>query len=290
MVSFLVVDDAPVTRRMLTDLLETKGEVINELENGNQALDFFGSGKKADICWIDLLMPDISGIEVVNKLKAEGADTLFVMLSQVTAKTILGDAYAAGIEFFVHKPINRNEILAVTDRILEKYRLRKTVEHIEESLLLIKKISPAIGKSEQQLWKKRFQSIFSELGILGEVGSRDIQSIIFRFAEREDALINLPLKNIYLEIAKSEEEVQTIEQRIRRTIRQSLENIAFLGLEDYYNERFERYSSKYFDFIQVRQLINELRQKGDAHTVHTGRVNIRKFMIALYNDVFENKY
>lgn len=68
MVSFLVVDDDPVTRRMLTDLLETKGEVINELESGNQALDFFASGKKADICWIDLLMPDISGIEVCGNI------------------------------------------------------------------------------------------------------------------------------------------------------------------------------------------------------------------------------
>ena len=109
--TFAVVDDDPASQRMLSDILNTRGDVVAEFSSGGEALKFFESGQRIDVCFIDLLMPDISGIEVVEIAISLHPMTLFVMVSQVEAKTLLADAYAAGIEFFIHKPINRNEIL-----------------------------------------------------------------------------------------------------------------------------------------------------------------------------------
>jgi len=280
--TFAVVDDDPASLRMLSDILNTRGDVVAEFSSGREALNFFESGRRIDVCFIDLLMPDISGIEVVEIAISLHPMTLFVMVSQVEAKTLLANAYAAGIEFFIHKPINRNEILAIADRVLEKQRLRSTLEQIDNSLAEVR--SPKVTKTEEtneKTLKKRFQLIFSDLGILGETGSRELQAIVLRFKDTEEELSDLPLKLIYQAIARTEEEIQSIEQRIRRIIKQALGNIAVRGLEDLHDEYFERYASKYFEFAEVRERVLELRQKR-ASTV---RINIRKFLIALYTDV-----
>ena len=281
--TFAVVDDDRASQRMLADILNAKGDVIAEFSSGQEALKFFESGRRVDVCFIDLLMPDISGIEVVEKALPLHPATLFVMVSQVEAKALLANAYAVGIEFFIHKPINRNEIMAVTDRVLEKSRLRSTLEQIEKSLAEVR--FPGVARTaetNEQTLKKRFQLIFADLGILGETGVRELQAIILHFKDREDELSNLPLRLIYNTIAVTEEEIQSIEQRIRRITKQALGNIALRGLEDFYDEYFERYASKYFDFAEVRERVLELRQKRTS----TARINIRKFLIALYTDVF----
>lgn len=281
--TFVVVDDDRASQRMLADILETKGDVIAEFSSGQEALKFFESGRRVDICFIDLLMPDISGIEVVAKALSLDPTTLFVMVSQVEAKTMLANAYAVGIEFFIHKPINRKEIMAVTDRVLEKHRLKSTLELIEKSLAEIRfSRGTRVEKISDQMLKKRFQLIFADLGILGETGIKELQEIILRFKDKEDELSNLPLRLIYKTIAGTEEEIQSIEQRIRRIIKQALGNIALRGSEDFYDEYFERYASKYFDFAEVCERVLELRQKRST----TARINIRKFLIALYTDVF----
>lgn len=284
--TFIVVDDDRASLRMLADILDTKGDVIAEFTSGQAALKFFESGRRADICFIDLLMPDISGIEVVEKALSLNPMTLFVMVSQVEAKTLLANAYAVGIEFFIHKPINRKEIRAVTDRVLEKHHLKSTLDQIEKSLAEAR--FPRVDRNDKniisdQTLKRRFQWIFADLGILGETGIRELQEILLRFKDREDELLNLPLRSIYKTVAGSEAEVLSIEQRIRRIIKQALGNIALRGSEDFYDEYFERYASKYFDFAEVCERVLELRQK----RISAARINIRKFLIALYTDVYD---
>ena len=281
--TFAVVDDDLASVRMLSGILETKGDVLAEFSSGFEALKFFESGRQVDICFIDLLMPDISGIEVVEKVLELFPKTLFVMISQVEAKTMLAKAYAAGIEFFIHKPINRKEILAITDRVMEKQRLKITLVQIEKFLTELRSPTALTAEeSDELILKKRLQLVFSDLGILGETGSRELQRIISKFKAHEEALANLPLRSIYQAIAVTDEEIQSIEQRIRRVIKQALENIALRGLENFYDEYFERYAAKYFDFTEVNERVLELRQK----RTNSVRINIRKFLIALSTDVW----
>ena len=67
---------------------------------------------------------------------------------------------------------------------------------------------------------------------------------------------------------------KAMEQRIRRTINKGLSNIANLGIEDYLNETYVKYSNTLFDFDQVRLEMEYIRGKKSAG----GKINIKKFM------------
>ncbi|MGI6097430.1 MAG: DNA-binding domain-containing protein [Dethiobacteria bacterium] len=77
--------------------------------------------------------------------------------------------------------------------------------------------------------------------------------------------------------------MKAIEQRVRRAVRRAMENIAALGLEDYGNPHFERYSSKFFDFSELRQKMREL--KGEVKNKPRIRISIKQFINALYMEV-----
>ena len=70
------------------------------------------------------------------------------------------------------------------------------------------------------------------------------------------------------------ENPKAMEQRIRRTINKGLSNIANLGIEDYLNETYVKYSNSLFDFDQVRQEMEFIRGK----RITGGKINIKKFM------------
>ena len=67
------------------------------------------------------------------------------------------------------------------------------------------------------------------------------------------------------------------EQRIRRAVNKGLSNIANLGLEDYLNETFTRYSNRLYSFQDVRTEMDYIRGK----TKSRGRISVRKFIDGL---------
>ena len=69
---------------------------------------------------------------------------------------------------------------------------------------------------------------------------------------------------------------KTMEQRARRAVERGLSHIASLGLEDYANEIFTRYSARLFSFQEVRAEMVRLQGKGPG-----GKVNLKKFLDGL---------
>ena len=69
---------------------------------------------------------------------------------------------------------------------------------------------------------------------------------------------------------------KTMEQRARRAVERGLSHIASLGLEDYGNEIFARYSARLFSFQEVRAEMARLQGKGPG-----GKVNLKKFLDGL---------
>ena len=83
------------------------------------------------------------------------------------------------------------------------------------------------------------------------------------------------LAEVYTRLAGSvEKEAKTIEQRVRRAITKALQNVASMGVEDYYNERFQTYSTALFDFKEVRQEMDYSNGK----SCYRGKINVKKFI------------
>ncbi|WP_391210014.1 response regulator [Psychrobacillus sp. L4] len=284
---YFIVDDDTASRTMLKKIIleGNLGFVIGEAESGASCISSVIK-MQPDVVLIDLLMPVLDGIETIEQLRNQGYQGQFIMISQIVNKEMVGEAYEKGIEFFIHKPINRVEVQSILKKTAEQFRLRDSILSIRESL---EKIGPSqIGKRKQSV-KEIVLSILNDMGIIGEAGSDDIVSIIeFLMNQREAAAQLPPLKDLYESVATKtkshlvdvRKESKAIEQRIRRTILVAVNNLASLGSIDYTNPEFEYYAPRYFDFQEIRNQMIHIRESSKEEA--KVKVNSKKFLQVLY--------
>jgi two-component system response regulator YcbB len=118
------------------------------------------------------------------------------------------------------------------------------------------------------------KSILSRLGIMGEKGSEEILKICNYLIKSKSSILDVKLKKICDIIF---ENPAAAEQRIRRAVKKGLSNMASLGIEDYLNETFTRYSNRLYDFQEVRAEMDYVRGKSKT----PGRISVRKFIDGL---------
>ena len=83
---------------------------------------------------IDLLMPGKDGIEIVERLKASPFKGKIVMISQVEKKEMVAQAYAAGVEYYINKPVNRIEVIMVIKKVVERLEMERSFEKLRDSI------------------------------------------------------------------------------------------------------------------------------------------------------------
>ncbi|MCS7461044.1 response regulator [Paenibacillus doosanensis] len=291
MLSYCIVDDDAVSRRMLQTIIENGGlgEVIATAGSGTDGTRAVLDAHP-DVVLIDLLMPDQDGIETIIRLKREGYAGKYVMISQIENKEMIGKAYQAGIEYYIQKPINRIEVEAVLSRVGEQWKIGRYLQEIKESLAKL----DIIGSPDRSAGKKKpsvrevVQPILMDLGVIGDAGSRDIVEIIDYLVQVHKSEALPSLKELYEVAARAhkpdgttdtDKEGKAVEQRIRRAVLSALNHLASIGLTDYGNPKFEHYAPLYFDFQDVRLKMKEIDEN---KTQDKGKVNIKKFLQVLY--------
>ncbi|WP_051250392.1 response regulator [Paenibacillus harenae] len=291
-ISFVIVDDDAVSRRMLQNIIEQckLGEVAGTAGEGSEGTRIILE-LKPDIVLIDLLMPDQDGIETITQLKDRGYKGKFIMISQIENKEVVGLAYQRGIEFFIHKPINRLEVEAVLLKVNEQRKYERHILEIKQSLAKFDPVElPAVRREPTA--REVVKPILMDLGIIGETGSKDVVSLMEYLIEYRQAGDFPPLKELYESVARTykqsksdvEKETKAIEQRIRRTIMAALTHLASIGLTDYSNPKFEHYAPLYFDFQDIRI---KMKVMDEEENPEKGKVNIKKFLQVFYIEVLE---
>ncbi|WHZ59029.1 response regulator [Metabacillus hrfriensis] len=295
--NYFIIDDDPAIRAMLTDLIEDEdlGKVVGEAEDGSLVDNGKLALKKVDVVLMDLLMPKRDGIETIRVLSSEFQGK-FVMISQMEAKELIGEAYSLGAEYYITKPLNRLEIAGVLKKVNERVILEKSIRGIQESLTLFTgHQSPPSSSSHTKNIIEAGRSLISDLGMIGESGSEDLMKILEFLQDDKQKFGSSyfpPLKEIFYGNAQKklgeqaaeaevQKEMKASEQRVRRAIYQALNYIASLGLTDYTNPKFETYSSTFFDFSEVRKKMLELEDKSERST-NQSRINMKKFIQSLY--------
>jgi len=297
-VKFFIVDDTPTIRGMLSNIIEEEGlgSVVGEAADGSEVDAHTLDIQEVDILMIDLLMPIRDGIETVREI-APSFRGKIIMISQVETKDMISEAYSLGVEHYITKPINRLEVVSVIKKVSEYLLLEKSLHNIQKSLSFLnthntkKRLFENTLPSKQPLFPSSAKSILLELGIVGKNGEKDLLDLleILHQWDMEGNRELPPMKDLYEQAAKkrlgssvSPEEIRkegkAMEQRIRRILQQVLEHLASLGLTDYANPTFEYYSSKLFDYTQVRMKMLELEGKNQTTTT---RIDIKKFLYAL---------
>jgi len=289
-VRYFIVDDDLACRKMLERVIKEDGlgYVAGEAENGVKALATILSAQP-DVVLIDFLMPALDGIETMEQLRKQGFRGQFIMISQVINKEMVGEAYEKGVEFFIHKPINRIEVRSILMKTKDNYQLQQSLQTIRDSLA---NIDSAVAKPKRQTVNEIVRSILNDMGIVGEMGSDDIVAIMDLMMNQQEQTQQLPpLKDLYEAIASQMENVdvakesKAIEQRIRRTIASAVNNIASMGVVDYTSPQFEYYAPRYFDFQDIRLRMKQIEE--DLPTPSRVKINIKKFLQVLYIETEE---
>src|SRR5438874_7580744 len=98
MVSHTVLDcdDAMFVRTMITDILAQAGfEVVGEAETGTQAVEKYRQ-LKPDLVTMDIVMPDMGGIDAVRVIVKQDPDAKILMCSAMGQQTLVVEAIQAG--------------------------------------------------------------------------------------------------------------------------------------------------------------------------------------------------
>lgn len=130
----LIADDDESLRRVLEFQLEEAGYRVLSATDGSEALDLFTSNE-VDSLITDLRMPKLSGLELLEKIKALNPETPVIVVTAFGEVETAVAAVKAGAFDYITKPFNRDEILLTLDRALtfsqaknENRQLRELVD------------------------------------------------------------------------------------------------------------------------------------------------------------------
>ncbi len=168
-----IVDDDSDLREVLNLALETQYQV-KTFSTAGSAIDTIRDDPP-DLVLLDIGLPDMSGIDALREIKKLHPDVLVIM---VTASTDINTAISTmklGASDYMMKPINLDALEVSVRNVLEKIRLRKEVQILQEQYLK-ENIPCFVGESNaiqdvMQFVDKVAKAIDTPVLILGETGT-----------------------------------------------------------------------------------------------------------------------
>ena len=132
----LIVDDLPENLRLLSSLLQPLGCAIVTASNGREALEQV-EAQLPDLILLDVVMPELNGLVVLKRLKAEARTRLIpvVMITALHGEPEKLRAIEAGADDFLNKPFSKAELLARVKALLRLKRYTDELEFAETTLL-----------------------------------------------------------------------------------------------------------------------------------------------------------
>lgn len=115
----LIIDDEPIMRKLLQQILKDKYQVILK-ENGREALEWMYSGNIPDLVVADLNMPEIDGFEYIEKVRESGFfnDVPLIVLSGEESSSERIKCLKLGANDYLIKPFNPEELGLRIDNLI----------------------------------------------------------------------------------------------------------------------------------------------------------------------------
>jgi two-component system response regulator AtoC len=207
----LVVDDEPSIRKVLQTLLEVDGHTVDTASNGKEALARVGNGHRPDLIILDVLMPEMDGIETLRQLMQLDRTLNVIMLSCSNEVTTVVEAIRIGAMDYLTKPFEKPELEAAFLKCRQKQQLRSENEALRDYCEALTEDISFLASSPQML-KIRQQIlqiapvdvpvfISGESGVGKEVVSRMIH---LRSTRKQQAFVKVNCAALPGELLESE--------------------------------------------------------------------------------------
>ncbi len=220
-INVVIVDDSEITRSMLEEILQQDEEieVIGQADDGNAAISVILE-KKPDVVLLDLVMPKVDGIGVMERVNAEMAQMkekspAFIVISAAGSEEILSQAIESGASYYILKPFDIADIIA---RIKRVGGVRKVGKVAGEAP---KKLSPEPKKETESFsMDAEVTNLIRDFGVpVNLSGYRYLRDAIIMVV-KDSGLLDYVTKSLYPVIAK---EHKTTASRVERSIRHAIQ-------------------------------------------------------------------
>src|ERR1700722_15243500 len=153
MANILIADDEKSIRKTLREILEYEGYKVEEAEDGAKAFEMLKDGGY-DCALVDIKMPKMDGMEVLEKLQNTDASTPIIMISGHGTVENAVEAVKRGAYDFISKPPDLNRLLITVRNALEKSNLVTETKVLKRKVGKTREIigeSPAIQKIKETI-------------------------------------------------------------------------------------------------------------------------------------------
>jgi DNA-binding response OmpR family regulator len=127
--SLLVVDDEPITRQSLTDILRLEGFTVASVPTGEAAIEYIRN-HAVDLIVLDLRMPGMGGMDVMRAISQISPETEIILLTAHGSMDTALDALRYRVHDYLIKPASPSQILASIDRGLTRKALKQEQKKI----------------------------------------------------------------------------------------------------------------------------------------------------------------
>lgn len=174
MIDIILVDDHDLFRMGTTMVLSSKPEynVVAQAATGAEFFEKLKSLEKApEIALLDIVLPDISGIDIARRLREEYPDILILMLSAEASEPTILNLTDIGVEGFVSKNAPTDELLSAISTIIEGGRyFAKDIARLIRDVCNASELHVELSEREETIIKlccegKRAKDISEEIGI-----------------------------------------------------------------------------------------------------------------------------
>ncbi len=155
--SILIVDDEPSIRKYLQTLLEVDGFEVSTVTNGKEAVEVVTRGDKPDFIILDVLMPEMNGLETLRALMQVDRTLNIIMLSCSNEVGTVVEAIRLGAHDYLTKPFEKPELDAALLKCRQKMQLtsenkalREYCDQLTEDLSFLA-ASPQMLRIRQQI-------------------------------------------------------------------------------------------------------------------------------------------
>ncbi|QTA85687.1 sigma-54-dependent transcriptional regulator [Desulfonema magnum] len=172
--SVMIVDDEMIVRESLFYWFEKAGHVTDTASSGSEALEKLEKFP-FDILFVDMKMPGMNGIELLEKVKEEYPDTTVIIITAYGSVETAIEAMKMGASDYLLKPFKPDQLSLVMEKIIQHKKLASEYRYLKGQLEEVTRFDNIIGQSPEMRNIFRLITEVAEsdasILILGETGT-----------------------------------------------------------------------------------------------------------------------
>lgn len=132
MATVLIIDDEKSIRLSFSSILRKNKHEVDAAQNWEEARQFI-TKKDYDVVFLDILMPKISGLKILQAIKKSRPDTLVIIMTGEPTIESSQKALRYGATDYLTKPVDRNTLIQICTRAVERKELLQEKKKLEDT-------------------------------------------------------------------------------------------------------------------------------------------------------------